>query len=380
MSEAKYKKAARIIIKAGMVPFPITDTLIDIMKLLYTDEEIDFIIKTFKKSPSLTLEEIKEITKLPEDKIKKNLKSLADKGAMFDQPSSSGVMVYRLLPLIMVGIFEYQYMKPLEYTEEEKKVAKLFVNLFEEVGDFIQEQYDTFLPFYRKMPPIDRTMPILTDAEGKEITVDVDKEVAVPEEEVLGTQSIERLIEKFDDIAVGHCFCRHHQDLLGNPCETTDIRENCFTFGKSARFVVDHGFARKVSKEEALDIMKKSEEAGLVHKAYHPHGNEARDETSLCNCCKCCCATFDLWRSGVMAMINSTNFLAKTNQELCVGCGLCVEKCPVDAIELNEDNKAERNENWCIGCGICAHFCPESAITLVEGKRKVFVPPPKLKT
>lgn len=82
---------------------------------------------------------------------------------------------------------------------------------------------------------------------------------------------------------------------------------------------------------------------------------------------------------GVLPMINSTNFLSNINEDLCIGCGTCVEKCPVDAIELNSDDKAERNVDWCIGCGICAHFCPESAINLLEGQRTVFVPPPKLR-
>ncbi|MFX1587151.1 MAG: 4Fe-4S dicluster domain-containing protein, partial [Promethearchaeota archaeon] len=55
------------------------------------------------------------------------------------------------------------------------------------------------------------------------------------------------------------------------------------------------------------------------------------------------------------------------------------EKCPVGAIELNDDDKAERNSDWCIGCGVCVHFCPENAISLKEGMRKVYVPPPRLR-
>ena len=80
-----------------------------------------------------------------------------------------------------------------------------------------------------------------------------------------------------------------------------------------------------------------------------------------------------------MPMINSTNYLSNIDQELCVGCGTCVERCPTDAIELDDNNKAVRNADYCIGCGVCAHFCPESAISLLEGMRKVFVPPPRLR-
>lgn len=78
-------------------------------------------------------------------------------------------------------------------------------------------------------------------------------------------------------------------------------------------------------------------------------------------------------------MVNATNYLAVTIKQLCTGCGTCVEKCPVDALELGKNGKAKRNEAWCIGCGICAHFCPESAIKMLEGPRTVYVPPPKLR-
>ena len=64
--------------------------------------------------------------------------------------------------------------------------------------------------------------------------------------------------------------------------------------------------------------------------------------------------------------------------DLCIGCGTCDEKCPMDAITL-EDNIAMINEDRCIGCGICAHHCPEGAMTLNRtGLRNVFVPPPRL--
>jgi NAD-dependent dihydropyrimidine dehydrogenase PreA subunit len=379
MSERKIKKAAQIIIKAGMLPFPVTETLKKLVEILYKEEELDFIIKAFKRRASQTLEQLKETTKMPEKDILRITESLAGKGALFNQPNSKGVMVYRLLPLIFVGIFEYYLMKKIEYTEEEKKVARLFSDLFDELRDIVQDKYEVFLPAFRNVPPLDRTVPFHEDSEGDEITIKVNKEVETPKEKVITTDHIEEIIHKFDDITVGHCFCRQHQDLLGNPCEITDLRENCFTFGKSARFVAEQGFGRKITKEEAIDIIKQSEEEGLVHKAYHPFGKVEKLETSVCNCCKDCCGTFNLWKEGVLPMINYTNFLSEINEETCIGCGTCIEKCPVDAITLNENDKAERNPEWCIGCGICAHFCPESAISLLEGKRKVFVPPPKLR-
>ena len=378
MSEERYNKAARIIIKAGSLPFPINDTLINIIKKMISEDELD-LIDAFKRKTSQTIEELRKTSKMPDDQILSRVQALAKKGYIFNQPNSSGVMVYRLMPLVMVGAFEYTFMGKINHTPEEKDLAELFATYFDEVGDFIQMNYDNIIPLFEKMRPFDRTLPILEkNISGNEVQISINKDMDVPEEVIIPIQRFEDLIEKFDDIAVGHCFCRNHKDLLGEPCKQTDLRENCFTFGKSARYVSEQGFARLISKKEALKIMKQSEEDGLVHKAFHPHSDIHRDETSICNCCKCCCGTLDWWRGGMTAMINSTNYLSSVDKELCIGCGTCVEKCPVDAINLNSDNTANVDKSICIGCGVCAHFCPENAITLIEGMRKVYVPPPKI--
>ena len=134
-----------------------------------------------------------------------------------------------------------------------------------------------------------------------------------------------------------------------------------------------------ISKSEARQIMRAAEEAGLVHKAFHPNSKVSRPETSICNCCKDCCDTLNLWRDGVFPLINSTYYLSVIDEEACIGCGICVDRCPTDAIQLNDDGKAERDENSCFGCGICARFCPEGAVSLREGLRRVSVLPPRLR-
>ncbi len=55
------------------------------------------------------------------------------------------------------------------------------------------------------------------------------------------------------------------------------------------------------------------------------------------------------------------------NQELCIGCGRCVEVCPFNAISLVENEagepKSSINTAMCKGCGLCAAMCPNTAIT-----------------
>jgi len=50
------------------------------------------------------------------------------------------------------------------------------------------------------------------------------------------------------------------------------------------------------------------------------------------------------------------------NEDMCVGCGVCVDDCPVDAIELKDDQKAFINEDECIRCGRCHDICPQEAV------------------
>ena len=373
--DLKYKKVVSVINSAGGTPLPVTNTLVDILKHIINENELDFVL-AFKKNKSQTLEQLKQSSKLKKEEIVKRIEILAKKGVMFNQPNRQGVMVYRLLPFINVGIFEYTFMKELEYTEENKDLATLFYRMQQELRNFVQANYDNVVPFMLKQLPIDRTVPILLNkVTGKEIEIIVNQDLDVPIEKVLPAQSVEELINKFDDIAVGHCFCRHHKDLLGEPCKQTEKRENCFTFGKSARHVSENGFGRLITKEEALTILKEAKEDGLVHKAYHPNFDVSKDETSICNCCACCCGQSPKNLIGVT--INSTNFIAKFNEDICKGCGTCVEKCHTTAIELNENNKAELTGEFCIGCGVCAYFCPENAISMIEGKRVVKIPPPR---
>ncbi len=50
-------------------------------------------------------------------------------------------------------------------------------------------------------------------------------------------------------------------------------------------------------------------------------------------------------------------------KEICIGCGACVGVCPVGALSLDADGKAEVDENLCIDCGACVGVCPTQAIS-----------------
>ncbi|MFX0100678.1 MAG: 4Fe-4S binding protein [Candidatus Hodarchaeota archaeon] len=378
----KYKKAAKIINRSGMLPFPISDTFIKILRVILDEEDIDFILN-FNKKISLSMDQLKEATGLSEEEITRLGSKVAKKGFMMDQPSSSGILIFRVMPIIMIGAFEYTYMKEIKDGVEKEKameLAGLYKVLLKELREGMQSQYDSVMPKFKKMPPFDRTVRLENNLDGTPIEIKIDEKLEDVGEKIVPAQTVKEIIEKFDEIAVGNCFCRHYHVMLGGKCETDAPMVNCFTFGKSAKHVVKQGFAKMISKDEALKILQEAEDAGLVHKTFHNKSDIYNIENSICNCCKDCCDTFQLWRMGAIPLVNSTNYLSNIDEEKCTGCETCVDRCPVDAISLNDDGKAEVTPEYCIGCGVCAHFCPENAISLKEGLRDVFVLPPRLRT
>jgi ferredoxin len=46
----------------------------------------------------------------------------------------------------------------------------------------------------------------------------------------------------------------------------------------------------------------------------------------------------------------------------CIACGVCISRCPTDAITEDADGKAVISPDLCIACGICANVCPVGAI------------------
>ena len=376
MLDEKYRTTCLRMNKAGGTAVPVDENLIDLLKLIIPEEDdLDFINKTFRRKASQTMEQLKESSGRSEEELLEKVVALAKKGVMFNQPNRSGVMVYKLMPFVDVGLFEYTFMGPLERNEHTIKLAELYSKLFDNLYGLVQNNYDKIIPMLINQPTVDRTVPLLKNKEtGEDVEIIINEELDVGEEVIIPSQDIEEIINKFDAIAVGHCFCRHFKDLTGDPCKMDGPRESCFTFGKSAHHVAENGFGRLVTKEEAMKIMRECEAAGLIHKAYHPHFDIHKDETSVCNCCNCCCG-----QAGIHTPTRSwVRYISTINQDKCVGCGTCIEKCQFHALELNDDGKAERINENCMGCGSCAYFCPENAIAMIEQPRTVNILPPKI--
>jgi len=336
--------------------------VIEILKEILTEEQANFLLSLRK--PSYNIDQLKKIADLDEASLNNMLKELTHIGALTAFPSRrTGIMVYRLAPFFP-GLLEFTLMRG-ETNEKTKKLAQLWQDFFNKIVDGTQENYDSMMENLKNAGTIDRIIP-------------VGEEIDVKQEMVLPIEQITKIIEEHDTIALMTCYCRHRKDLINDPCKVTSVRKNCFGLGRTAEFLISQNFAEPISKEEALRIMKECEDAGLVHKAFHNGLDPSKELDGICNCCKCCCGTFDIHYAGGFPLMSLTSYLAKVNEEDCTGCSTCVEKCNAEAIKL-EDAIAVINKERCIGCGICAHHCPEEAINMERtGPRNVFVPPPRI--
>jgi Pyruvate/2-oxoacid:ferredoxin oxidoreductase delta subunit len=360
MEEALWNQAAQTINNAGMIPFPINATLLELLREILTEEQADF-IRVFDE-PSLNLEQLKQKTAMSEDSLLQALEDLMRGGVVVGLPSRrSGVMVYRLLPLFP-GIFEYTNLRG-ETSDRHKKIARLLNTLLADVRDLTQDNYDDFLAFAKQLPPVPRI-------------VSVEEEVnATTGDKIMPAEEVSRIIDRCDQVALAHCYCRHGKDLLDDPCKVTDDKSNCFLLGKSARFASKYDFAKSISRDEAKRILAKAADDGLVHKTFHVHLNRELEEEAICSCCKCCCGIFQMYYSGAMPYHCFTNFLAVVDEYACSLCEACIDVCPMETIEMIDQTVAVGEEK-CIGCGVCAHQCPDEAIEMQRVEtRQVFVPP-----
>ena len=56
----------------------------------------------------------------------------------------------------------------------------------------------------------------------------------------------------------------------------------------------------------------------------------------------------------------------KVDTEKCIGCGECVDICPDDVYELQDEKSVPVNPEDCAGCESCIEVCEHEAITITE--------------
>ncbi len=158
------------------------------------------------------------------------------------------------------------------------------------------------------------------------------------------------------------------QKMIGKGCDKP--MEVCLAFGAGAYYYEKNGLGREIDKKEALELVKKGVDAGLVLQP----GNQQKS-MNICMCCGCCCGILkNLKTMDKPAQLVHTNYYAQVDEEACIACEACVDRCQMDAITVDES--AQVNLDRCIGCGLCVTDCPTDAMLLKQkAEDSHYVPP-----
>ncbi|MFW9794367.1 MAG: 4Fe-4S binding protein [Candidatus Thorarchaeota archaeon] len=201
----------------------------------------------------------------------------------------------------------------------------------------------------------------------QEITEEFKEVIVIPvnrtfegENRVYSFTEMEEILKSANKIASGLCGCKRKYENCDAP------KDGCISLDTWADDFLENEptTEREISVEEALELLQKSHEAGLVHISYTMKDDEKPG--LICSCCPCCCHTLgSLIRNGTHPIMLTSKYIAENDDQLCIRCGKCVERCVFSSREV-KDNILVYDDSICFGCGLCVSTCPNGAISLVS--------------
>jgi len=186
-----------------------------------------------------------------------------------------------------------------------------------------------------------------------------------PDSRFLPTQEILNILKRSKVTGISKCYCRETQRKNADQPNCDHPSNTCIHigFGKSLYEIpFKSEKLQKVSKQEVKQLLEDCDRKGLVHQLiYYPN---PQFYYVVCNCCACCCVVMNKFlKSGSPQMIKS-DFLAETDLKLCKNCGSCEPWCYFKARDIKLGILKFESKK-CFGCGICVSKCPNNAIKLI---------------
>jgi ferredoxin len=327
----------------------------EILEILYTPEEAALASRLPVRPTSL--ERLAARLGVAAEDLQARLEPMCDRGVVMDLVHpKSGKRTYMLSPPV-VGFFEYSLMRASDGIPKKRMAEALHAYTH---GD----------PAFAR------------EAFGRDTVIGR----ALVHEHELGDQELPDVLawERASDVvasarrwAVSLCFCRHKAEHLGEACDAP--KDNCLSLNGGAEFVIRRGFGREIGKAEAMDLLVRARESGLVQIA----DNVKSRPSFVCNCCGCCCEQLQAISRWGIAAVNPSGFVPRHDAVRCAGCSRCARACPVGAIAMVPRRAAgeRRNalaprvdEERCIGCGVCATACHKDGLEMVRGGQQRPVP------
>ncbi len=307
---------------------PRRESILEILRILFTPEEAALAVHLPFKPARDT--DIAAQAGLPPDRVIALCEAMADKGLVYAF-EARGRHFYMLFPTAP-GLFEFPMMKHGRLDLPFERLSELWEAYYQDGWGAEMTGDGTHMA---------RVIPIQEAVDARQ--------TVLAYEEVVG------YIERARYISVQDCACRVSKRACDAPLDV------CLALDYGAKFLAERGMGRLIGREEALAVLERARQAGLVHMT----SNTLDRVEFICNCCPCCCGLLGtVTRLGGAAANIASNFRAVVDADSCLACGLCADNCPVQAIAVDE--VAGVDPARCIGCGICVTRCPEGALTLVR--------------
>lgn len=333
--EEIYKRFAKHLddLPAG---FPATDSGVElrILQQLFTPEEAEVAMGLQMKLEPVSI--IAERLNTDEESTASKLEKMAQTGLVI-KFSRGGVHQY-MAAQFMIGIWEYHV----------NQLDEALVKDFHEYSPYLAKEW--------------------ADLKTKQLrTIPVAKSVSA-EMKIMPYDKAEQIIKSQSKIVVAPCICRKEQKMGGNGCDKPI--DNCLIFSGGAYLYEERGIGRPVTQDEALKILNEAVDAGLVIQP----GNSQKS-LNICLCCGCCCQMLKTLKSADKpALAANSSYYAVVDEEACTACGICEERCQMDAIAVEDTSQIDIDR--CIGCGLCVSTCDFDAIRLLEKENiEKWVPP-----
>ncbi|RJP76549.1 MAG: 4Fe-4S ferredoxin [Desulfobacteraceae bacterium] len=339
MSDVLFRKLQKQLDQYSL-GFPATESGIEIkiLKKLFSVDEAELFLQL---SPRLeTPDEIALRLGMDSQEAANKLREMAGKGLLFSL-NRKDVIRYGAIPFVH-GLFEFQV------TRIDTELADL---VRQYMNDSFRNAMASSASHFLRVIPVHQSVPV--------------QHKIAPYEDAI------ELLRKAKPIVVTECMCRKTSKMLDKGCDKS--REVCFMFGSMAQYYLDHDMGREVDLAEASRILAKAHDEGLVTQPA-----TSRNPSGMCNCCGDCCGPLSSLRSypKPAEMVFSNHFV-KIDDGLCTGCRTCMDRCQMDAIQMNSSDLAIVNLDRCIGCGLCVGTCPTEAITLMQKSSGQYQVPPE---